>query len=47
MDVTSGIVGHLLFMGRGPGCEMCVSVCARSKNLLQFVYEKLESHVHV
>lgn len=44
MDVTSGTVGHLLFMGRGPVCQkVCVreSICTLSKNLavkLDLVY---------
>lgn len=42
VDVTSGIVGHLLFMGRGPVCE--------NKNLavmLHLVCHKLESYIRV
>lgn len=50
MDVTSGIVGHLLFMGRGPVCEnVCLSLCTRSQNLpvmLHSLCDKVESFIY-
>ena len=48
MDVTSGIVGHLLFMGQDPVCEnVCLSVWKwESKSLRNApVSDKLESYI--